>query len=152
MQPLSTVPALSTLALLVSLACSNSPAAPDDTQTTGRVSALIAALRQRGATVLRMEQMAPDSHCLSVGPRRLVVNGENVYAFEYTSAEAATRDAATISPDASSITPSGRACSISWTGPPRFYRQDRLIALYVGTNQELIGMLDGILGNAFAHR
>lgn len=149
MQLRSTIPTLAPVVLIASLACS--PARPDDVQRTDRVAVLIEALRQRGATVVPMERMLPDSHCLSVGARRLVVNGENVYAFEYENAEGASRDASTISSDGSVIT-SGRACRIEWIGPPRFYRQDRLIALYVGTNQGLIDTLDGILGSPFAHR
>jgi hypothetical protein len=138
--------------LLFSLACSRSAAGPDAVQPAARVDALVDALRQQGATATRVEQLSPESHCLSVGARRLLVNGENVYAFEYQTTGAAERDAATISPDGSSITPAGRACMVSWSGPPRFYRQDRLLALYVGTNQDLIRLLDRVLGSPFAHR
>ena len=151
MQLCPTMPTLAPVVLIATLACSSSPARPDDVQRMDRVAAFIDALRQRGATVVAMERIAPESYCLSVGPRRLVVNGENVYAFEYDNAEGASRDASTISSDGSVVT-SGRACRIEWIGPPRFYRQDRLIALYVGTNQGLIDTLDGILGGPFAHR
>jgi hypothetical protein len=151
MQIRFTVPTVSAVVLIASLACSN-PAGPDEVQITGRVTALIEALRQQGATVRAMERMSADAHCLSLGAQRLVVNGENVYAFEYETAEAATRDASTVSSDGSTITATGRACMPGWTAPPRFYRQDRLMALYVGTNQDLIRTLDGVLGSPFAHR
>lgn len=143
-----------TLILLVmsavaSLACSGNPAGPSDLEST---EALISALEEQGATVVRMGQMPPESHCLSVGARRLSVNGENVYAFEYESAAAANRDASMVSSDGSTIGSTGRACSILWVGPPRFYKRDRLIVLYVGTNQDLIRILDGLLGRPFAAR
>ena len=133
---------LSTAALLVTVACSDTVAAPDQIQTTPRVSAFVGALEQQGAKVIPMERLSPQAYCLSVGARRLEVNRENVYAFEYESTDAASRDAAAISPDASSISAAGTACRPAWTGPPRFYQQDRLLVLYVGTNQGLIGVLD----------
>jgi hypothetical protein len=102
--------------------------------------------------VVQMEHMSSDLHCLSVGALRLTVNGENVYVFEYKSADAANGDASTVSTDGSTITGTGRACHIDWIGPPRFYKKDRLIVLYVGANQALIRTLDGLLGRPFAAR
>jgi hypothetical protein len=142
----------STLVLVATVSCGGSLAAPGDSQTTGRVATLIEALTRQGATAVSMERVTAESYCLSVRARRLVVNGENVYAFEYDSPQAAGRDAAGISPDASSITAAGQACMPAWTGPPRFYRQDRLIVLYVGADQNVISVLDTVLGGAFAHR
>jgi hypothetical protein len=136
-----------------SLACSRNPAGPDDLPSTEAVvGTLIGALRQKGATVVRGEQFPPESHCLSVGALRLVVNGQNVYVFEYASADAANRDASMVSPDGGTINGTDRACAFSWIGPPRFYKKDRLIVLYAGTNQELIRTLDGLLGRPFAAR
>lgn len=136
--------------LVAAVSCTRSPSGPDD--VPGSVASLIETVRQQGVSVAPMEQMSRDLHCLSVGPWRLEVNAEHVYAFEYESGERASRAAAGISPDGSTITANGRACAISWTGPPRFYRQDRLIVLYAGTNQDVIRILDGILGSPFAHR
>jgi hypothetical protein len=151
---------LLTLFAPVTLACGSTVAGPDSVQApddsgrqvTGRVATLVEALTQQGAAVMVMERMSPASHCLSVGARRLVVNGENVYAFEYESAESAGRDASGISSDGRTIASGGNVCMPGWTGPPRFYRQDRLIALYVGTDTDLIRILDRTLGNPFAHR
>jgi hypothetical protein len=140
------------MVLIAGLACNGSMAGPDEAQVTPRAATFVDALKQRGATVQSMERLSPQAYCLSVGPQRLVVNSENVYAFTYDSDAAASADASAISPDASSITAGGQACRPGWTGPPRFYRQDRLIVLYVGTNQELIRTLDAILGNPFAFR
>jgi hypothetical protein len=130
-----------------SVACRSNPAAPGD---LGSAQALTTALTEQGATVVRLEQMPATSHCLSVGALRLSVNGENVYVFEYESADAANMDASTVSPDGSAINSAGRGCFIRWTGPPRFYKKDRLIVLYVGSNQDLIRTLDRVLGPPFA--
>jgi hypothetical protein len=146
---------LSAAVLAASIACSGSPAGPGDVpgvQPSERVGALIAALAQQGVTAVPKEQMPRESHCLSVGALRLAANEENLYVFEYESVAAADRDAAAISPDGDTISGADRACSILWIGPPRFYKSDRLIVLYVGTNQPLIRTLDGLLGRPFASR
>jgi hypothetical protein len=148
----SAAPRLPLLVMVASLACSRNPVGPGDLPRTELVGALIGALQQQGATVMLMEQLSRVSHCLSVGAVRLAVDGENVYVFEYESAEAANTDAGTVSPAGDTINGAGRACSILWIGPPRFYKEDRLIVLYVGTNQDLIRKLDGLLGRPFAGR
>jgi len=149
MQLRSAISTLLVMSAVVSLSCSGNPAGPSG---PGSAEALVGALRQQGATVVRMEQMSRDLHCLAVGALRLAVNGENVYVFEYETAGAATRDASTVSSDGSQISGGGRACIFHWVGPPRFYQTDRLIVLYVGTNQDLIRTLDGLLGRPFAAR
>ena len=148
----SVAPRLSLLVMVASLACSDNPVGPGDLPRTESVGALIGVLQQQGATVVPMEHLSRESHCLSVGAVRLAVDGENVYVFEYESAEAANTDARTVSADGDAINGAGRACSFFWIGPPRFYKKDRLIVLYVGTNQDLIRMLDGLLGRPFAGR
>jgi hypothetical protein len=143
------------VALFATVGCSRSPARPGDVnglQPTERVAALIAALAQQGVTVVPKEQMPRESHCLSVGALRLATNEENLYVFEYESAGAADRDAAAVSPDGSYITGTGRTCEFFWIGPPLFYKSDRLIALYVGTNQNFVRALDRVLGRPFASR
>jgi len=146
---------LSAVVLAASIACSGSPAGPRDVpgvQPSKRVGALIASLARQGVTAVPKEQMPRDSHCLSVGAVLLAADQENLYVFEYESAAAADTDVAAISPDGSTISGTGRACSILWIGPPHFYSSDRLIVLYVGTNQHLIRTLDGLLGPPFASR
>jgi hypothetical protein len=41
---------------------------------------------------------------------------------------------------------------ITWIGPPRFYKKDRLIVLYVGSNSDVIRLLDTVLGRPVAAR
>ena len=65
--------------------------------------------------------------------------------FEYPSADAAAGEAAVVSP-AGQPSPSA---IIEWIITPRFYRIDRLMALYVGCSTEIVGALDTAMRSAF---
>jgi len=39
-----------------------------------------------------------------------------------------------------------------WVGPPHFYKVEKLIVLYVGENEDTIGILESVLGPQFAGR
>lgn len=67
--------------------------------------------------------------------------------FEYASAAAADRDRAMISPDGASVSGAGCTASISWIGPPHFYKRDRRMAVYAGTAEEVLRPLEAVLGN-----
>lgn len=74
------------------------------------------------------------------------VNGEDVQVFEFAD-EAATETAASqISPDGGSTT----TTMITWIATPHFYRVGKVIVLYVGDNEDLIVLLNSILGPQFA--
>lgn len=79
---------------------------------------------------------------------RLLLNGDNVTVFPYARSSDADREAAGISSDGSSIGTS----NIFWIGPPRFYKRDKLIVLYVGTNPTVIRPLEAVLGTRIAGR
>ena len=138
-------PTIAIALLIVSVSCMDNPTQPSELQST---DALIRALEQRSATVMRMEKMPREQHCLSIGPVRLVVNSQDVLAFEYVSAEAANAAASRVSRDGGTI----GGCSFQWLGPPRFYKKDRMIVLYVGTTQAVIEILNDVLGAQFAGR
>ena len=111
--------------------------------------AFIRAVEDQGVRITRMEEMPRQSHpFFSVPAQRLTVSGENVYVFQYASAPEADREAATISRDGSQVGNS----HIDWIGPPRFYRKDRLIVLYVGATQDVVRALESVLGNPVAAR
>ncbi len=69
------------------------------------------------------------------------VNGEDVQVFEYATADAATSEAETISPDGSSIGTS----MVSWVATPHFWNLEKLIVLYVGENESVIAASDYVL-------
>ena len=76
----------------------------------------------------------------------VVVNDEDVQAFEYPDAAAAEAEAAPISPDASSVGTS----IMSWVATPHFYALDRVIVLYVGDDQAVVDVLNTVLGEPVA--
>lgn len=65
--------------------------------------------------------------------------------FEYASAEAAAREAALVSADGQ---PRATA-RLTWVSTPRFYRQDRLIVLYVGCSPDIVRALQATIGPPF---
>lgn len=77
-------------------------------------------------------------------PQQVLADGR-VTVFEYPTADAAAREAAVVSPDGQ---PSPSAI-IELISTPRFYRMDRLIALYVGCSTEIVRALDTTMGSAF---
>ena len=76
----------------------------------------------------------------------LTVNGEDVQAFEFASAEEADAVAETVSADGSSIGTS----MVGWVAPPHFYKAGKLIVLYVGCDSDLINVLQETMGPQFA--
>ncbi len=66
--------------------------------------------------------------------------------FDYASSAAATSDASKVS---AAGTPIGTT-QITWIAPPRFYRKEQLIVLYVGSNADVLRALEAVLGKPFA--
>lgn len=76
------------------------------------------------------------------------VNSEDVQVFEYSDENAANQEAASISPDGSTV----GTTMVSWVGPPHFFRARKIIVLYIGEDQAVINLLEGSLGKQFAGR
>ena len=76
----------------------------------------------------------------------LTVNGEDVQAFEFPSAEDADAVAETVSADGTSIGTS----MVGWVAPPHFYKAGKLIVLYVGCDGDVIDLLQETMGPQFA--
>jgi hypothetical protein len=109
--------------------------------------AFISQLRAKGATVI--EVGSGGQLPLSGTGYRMKVNGEQVEVYTYGSAEDANTDAARISSDGTTIT-GGTVINYDWVAPPHFYKQDRLIVFYDGSNDEIIQLLQEVLGPQFA--
>ena len=132
-------------ALWPAVAGPQSSASPRATLLTS--DELVRALRSQSMTVVSRGRAPRDAFpFLSVRATRLIVNGDDVHVFEYATVDGAARDAATISPAGSPIGSS----QIAWMAPPRFYRKDRVIVLYVGTNVGIAQALEAALGPPFA--
>jgi len=74
------------------------------------------------------------------------VHGEDVQVFEYANAAAADAEAAPISRDGMAV----GTRKIFWVGPPHFYKQGRILVLYVGDNDKVLKPLEAVLGPQFA--
>jgi hypothetical protein len=133
------------LCLLIVVACDEkNPLGPGEVTST---ESFIRALEEQRLTVVRATEMPRESFpFFSVRAQHVRVTGESVYVFEYIAADAALGDASKVSPGG---TPIGNS-QITWTDPPRFYRQGRIIVLYVGRREDVVQALDTILGPPFA--
>jgi hypothetical protein len=109
--------------------------------------ALVRALQQQGATLNRAGSLPQSSYpFLSVGAQLLQVNSADIQVFEYASATRADSDASKVSPTG---TPIGQS-QVSWMDTPHFYKRDRVIVLYVGHSDDVLRMLEAVLGEPFA--
>jgi hypothetical protein len=135
------------LMLVLILAACNSTGQPSgDSQQVDTVTdlpSLIVRLEVEGATVEERGEI--EQPFFSATGRIIGVNGEDVQVFEYPDVVAAEQDAEQIAPDGSTST-----MMINWIATPHFYRSDRLIALYVGDNAEIVELLNTVLGEQFA--
>ncbi len=41
---------------------------------------------------------------------------------------------------------------VGWVAPPHFYKKEKLIVLYVGDDNNVLDILEGVLGTQFAGR
>ncbi len=132
-------------------ACGSTPVeVPRGTELPGPDTvALAAALERAGASVGLAEVMPTSAHPYFPTPAaRYVVNGESLYMFEYPSEGTAEAEASRIAPDGASVGMS----QVSWISDPHFYRSGRVVALYVGRQPSMLGLLQSVLGRQIAGR
>ncbi len=69
----------------------------------------------------------------------------DIQSFDYASSDAA-------SADAGQIQPNGRIKSVSvdWIAPPHFFRKERVLVIYVGTDPAVVSVLRELLGPPLA--
>jgi hypothetical protein len=107
-------------------------------------ASFVAALQGAGATI---EQAGNTAGSIFTGTGHIVrINGGEVQAFEYADAAAADAEAAKVSPDGSKF---GNAI-VDWVAAPHFYKQGRLMVVYVGGDQAVTNTLSAVLGQPFA--
>ena len=104
----------------------------------------IAALEASGATVETGESISQPF--FTPEGSVIIVNGADVQVFEYESAEAMENEASQVAPDGGSIGTS----MVTWMDTPHFYKAGRIIALYVGSDTTILGLLEQMLGPQFA--
>jgi len=101
-------------------------------------------LQSTGATV--EVQGTINQPFFSVPGQSLKVNGVDVQLFEYPSNGAMENQAALVSPDGSSVGTS----IMAWIGTPHFFKTKNAIAIYVGSDQPTVEILEGVFGPQFA--
>jgi hypothetical protein len=109
-------------------------------------ASFIAALEASGATVETGEPVSQPF--FSPEGSTIKVNGADVQVFEYESAEAMESEASQVAPDGGST----GTTMITWVDTPHFYKASRIIVLYVGSDEPVLGLLEEILGPQFAGR
>jgi len=107
-------------------------------------TSLVAALEAAGATVEAGESItqaffSPEGNIIKV-------NGADVQVFEYENTEAMENEAAQVAPDGGSVGTS----MMMWMDTPHFYKAGRIIALYIGSDTTILGLLEQTLGHQFA--
>ena len=107
-------------------------------------ASLIDSLRAGGASVKPEGEV--DQPFLSVTGTMIKLHGEDVQLFQYPNAAAVEAQAARVSRDGSTV----GTTKIHWIGPPHFYKQGRLLVLYVGDEDKVLKALEAVLGRQFA--
>jgi len=105
---------------------------------------LIKSLRALGAGATAVGDV--EQPFFSIKGLMIRVHGEDVQVFQYANAAAADAEATPISRDGMAV----GTRKIFWVGAPHFYKQGRLLVLYVGSNDKVLKTLETALGQQFA--
>lgn len=116
---------------------------------------LVAQLEANDAHVAPNSEPIPAADLFAIPGRQINVNGEALHVYLYPDAQAAQADAARVSTDGYGLSPLPGSDSLGptildWAAPPRFYRWDNLIVLYVGEDNEVAHLLERVVGLPFA--
>jgi hypothetical protein len=136
------------LILLFSLtlaACSPTVAARDTSPAREVTSAeSVAAKLQAGGVTVEMGEILSQPFFSAPG-QILLVNGQEVQLFTYEDTAVAEAEAAEVAPSGSIGTN-----MVSWIATPHFYRNQNIIALYVGDDEATLVALQSAFGPQFA--
>ena len=105
---------------------------------------LIKSLRASGAGATAVGEV--DQPFFSITGLMIKVHGEDVQVFQYANAAAADAEAAPISRDGTAV----GTRKIHWIGSPHFFKQGRVLVLYVGNDEKVEKTLEAVLGRQFA--
>ena len=107
-------------------------------------ASLIDKLRTAGVSVEPAGEV--EQPFLSIIGKMIKLYDEDVQVFQYSSAAEMEAQAAPISRDGMAV----GTRKIFWVGPPHFFKQGRLLVLYVGDNDKVLKALEAVLGRQFA--
>lgn len=129
-------------------------------RSTGAQSGFADRLRSKGLTVEHVAE-ASQPFLRTVGARLRLSGGTlaqptELQVYTYDDPALAADDAARVQPDTSVrwAEPDGNVKTISfaWVAPPHFFRQERVLVLYTGTDPAVLTLLTDLLGAQFAGR
>jgi len=82
------------------------------------------------------------------------IRSEQIQVYEYSTVADADTQASHTSSDGSTFTTKSltgtSGSAVDWIAPPHFYKQGRVIVLYVGRNSTIMQILTKVLGKRFA--
>ena len=137
--------AATTLLLLVD--CSKRPdALPNASAESGTPAAVADALRAAGLELKSAGTL--QQPFFSVPAQVFTVDGSDLQIYAFGSASEAENAAKKVASDGGSI----GTTAMAWMAPPHFFRQDRLVAIYIGSSAKTLAELQRILGPQFAGR
>lgn len=119
------------------------PAAPPNVEDQ---ASLIAGLQSVGADVEAGDSVIQDF--FTPEGKIIKINGADVQVFEYKNADAMESEASQVAPDGSSVGTS----MMMWVDAPHFFKAGRIIALYIGSNEMVLALLEKTMGMQFAGR
>ena len=109
------------------------------------VTDFIAALEAQGASVEQIDTISQPF--FAVDAEVLVVNeSAKIQVYAYADMDTAMQEAALVDANGSAIGTS----MVSWMMPPHFYQSGNLIVIYLGTDTDMMILLEGILDSQFA--
>lgn len=147
-----TLPALLLLFAFTVSACGNAAtSAPLSTQpaqppTVEDTASFLAALQVYDATAEIGDSVTQDF--FSPEGSIITINGQDVQVFEYENSESMENEASQVAPDGGSVGTS----MMMWMDAPHFYKAGRVIVIYIGSDEQILTLLQSVMGTQFAGR
>lgn len=118
-------------------------------ETAGSINTIedvIASLQEEGLAVTQGDQI--EQPFFTVPAVLLNLPESGIQVFEYGDESAAKADAELVASDGSSV---GTSMPF-WVDDPHFFRNGKLIVLYLGSDASILGALEAVFGPQFAGR
>jgi hypothetical protein len=107
---------------------------------------LVAALEALGAEVEELGEVPEDMEIFDAETQVLDVNGEEIQVFDFDSAEEAETMASLVAPEAGTV----GDVDVEWADTTHFFRSGSLLVFYVGDDEAMTTLLEGLMGVEFA--
>ena len=122
----------------------SSGAAPASNGSVTDADSLIAHLRESGFRAERADRISqPFFRPTAVVVR---VNDEEMQVYEYGDEQTAVTEASRVGANGRSVGTN----QVGWIAPPHFFRKRKLLVVYLGSNEQALLTIRGLLGKQFA--